>query len=416
MAIKIRSGGRGGARGGKHTKAGGRSKQKLPFRDMPVDASVVAGALQNAFGRAFLTANRNGQLARTDPFGLSMSRLGDCPRQNAYRLAGVPPTDSELGLDDEARAAQLGVMAHNFLLPLLAQALAGAAVEAPVELPVELPGGSVVTVDGRLDLYTSAFAGGVLDLKTLRAHALGDTAHHPTPAQHRDQVFGYAAAALRKGWHVAWVAWAYMDRSSGEIYIRVQPFGPDEFVEVETRVRSIAEGAMNPNSVSRGGRAPGLCWECDTCPWLQECWGNGAKPGDPTVLRTHDNTEIEEAAAEYMQLRDEKKAIDERMKYLRAVMGRPRSGRYGDSQIVYGKAFRRFSQAKAEALLDEFGVGVEEYTDWADGSMLVRRAVPLAVPSPRAPGVDHSDDDHEGAGGSGGEQGVAAEGAAQGDG
>lgn len=347
----------------------------LPHKDVP----VIAAALERGVGKAFAAANAAGQQARSNLFGLSMSYLGGCRRQSAYRVAGSDPDPQYVKVmdQDEARAAMLGVWLHEGLLPHLAELLAGGEREMSVELvaPVgEEENGIVplVKVAGSADCYTRAAGGGVVDLKTVGAFKLADIdAFGPRP-RHRDQVRGYAAAVVQMGLPVAWTAWAYLDRGDGSVRVVVEPFGREEYVGVLRQVRYLVGFAKDPESAPRDERGPQLSWVCDTCPFLRRCWGPDAEPGDKSGIAVHDDQEIAFAGEQVVELRAQRTALDKRIDFYKAQVGRPDAGRYGGVTVSYGRNGLKADAPKMEERLRELGEPIPMVP--TAGNTYIRRA------------------------------------------
>jgi hypothetical protein len=222
-------------------------------------------------------------------------------------------------------------------------------------------------------MYTPALGGIVIDLKTLYAHGLGNIAKYGPREEHRSQVRGYATAFVRAGYRVSSVAWMYMDRSSGLLKVKVEPFDLDGQVATDNAVREIVRWALDPDGAPRGHRGPGITVECDSCPWLRRCWGRSARPGDPRVMAVHNDAELEDALEKFTEWRDKETAARKEKNYWSARVGRPALGSYGGVDVTYGVRSTRFSQEKAERLLEQLGVDPKLYRDEVDGSRIVRR-------------------------------------------
>jgi hypothetical protein len=326
--------------------------------------SVLARALERATAAAFKSANRRGQDKRgARLWKLSMSGLGGCPREAAYRLAEVEPSDPALAYDREARQAQIGVWIHEGLLPEFEEVLHHAEIELPVELrvPVKTPDGQwerELVVPGTTDCYSRVMGGGVLDVKTVYAYHLGDVDHEGAHEAHRKQVRGYATALRQMGLPVAWVAWLYLDRSSGEELVMVEPFDEQAEVETEDHVRWLWSLRQAPDHAPRGERGPGLSVVCDGCAWLKQCWGPDAESGDSRALRVHDRPEIEMAGRQYKELGAQIKALTEQQEVYGAMVGRPDPGAYGEIVIGYQGDGEKTDAKEAERLLGLHGIEV----------------------------------------------------------
>lgn len=332
----------------------------LPLAAVP----VLEKALERAAGRAFKKMNRAHQEQRGERmWALSMSGLGGCPRESAYKLAHVPPSDPELAYDTEARQAMLGTIIHQEFLPAFGDALAHADIEMPVELrvPIYADDGSVereIVITGTTDCYTHVMGGGVIDLKTIGAYMLGGVEHDGVREEHRVQVRGYATAIRQWGMPVAWVAWLYMDRASGEVLVHVEPFTEDAELATEDRVRWLWKQSAAPDAAPRGHRGPGLSVECDGCAWLKQCFGPDAEPGDSSTLQVHSNEDIAFAARKYRELLDKISPLEKDKEMYGAMIGRPEPGVYGDVTVTFGASSEKTDDKRAVELLREYGIPV----------------------------------------------------------
>ncbi|MFR9675875.1 hypothetical protein [Streptomyces sp. TR02-1] len=240
-------------------------------------AEEVAGAVHGLVRDAFTAYTRYHQKKQEQEgklFGLRMSSLGGCVRECAYRLSGTEPSDSELALDGENRAANVGTWIHEGLLPWMA-AVAG---NAGYEVKVSLRAGKD-TVPGSLDLFV--YIDGVLiDLKTGMEYDA-----------HRMQVGGYALACQQDPDRETprWVVWLQLDRTDRQVRekVVVEEWTEDYALEVLEHVWDIQRHAKAPDEAPRWDaferpmRGPGLSYVCDGCPWLRRCWGEKAEPGQP---------------------------------------------------------------------------------------------------------------------------------------
>lgn len=358
----------------------------LRFAPLPAaGVAVLAGALERGVGKAFAAANTRGQEARRNLFGLSMSYLGGCQRESAYRIAGLDPDPQYVHVmnDDEARAAMVGTWIHDGLLPELAALLAGGEHEKRVELVVPVGDTEdgvtpLAKVDGSADCYTQAAGGGVIDLKTVGAFKLGDIDVYGAKERHRKQVRGYAAALVQMGVPVAWTAWLYLDRGNGSVKAVVEPFGEEEYVGVLRRVRHLVALAEDPDYAPRDERGPGLSWVCDGCPFLRRCWGPSAEPGSSRAIAVHDNPGIAAAGEMVVELRAEHTALGKKIDFLKAQVGQPEAGQYGGITVSYG---RDSTKPDADAMvkrLEELGEPIPRVPK--PGNTYIRRAAVKALP------------------------------------
>lgn len=297
-------------------------------------ASFVAGLIPLAFRAATRKRER-------DPHQVSLSGLGACTRQVAYKLAGAPVTDPLTGLEED-RTANLGTWQHQGLLPRVRALVSRARSEMRVVLSLgglELP--------GRLDLWVPQFGGGVIDLKTTREWGLDQAVRRGMRGSHRSQVRGYALACVQAGRPCAWYAVIYLDRATGDHEVLAEPFDQEAAQWVCDRVEEIKRAALNPRLAPREERGPGLSPVCDSCPWLRSCWGPTAVPGLPggqsaLARRGHvvDAQKVAAAAQLYDHGRDQESAGRSAKEFARAILSTTRAGTYGAWELSWGRRGR----------------------------------------------------------------------------
>ena len=352
----------------------------LRFAPLPkADVEVLARTLDRGVGRAFAAANTRGQEARRSLWGLSMSYLGGCRRESAYRIAGLDPDPQYVHVmnEDEARAAMVGTWIHDGLLPELAALLAGGEHEMRVELVAPV-GDTVdgvtplVKVDGSTDCYTRAAGGGCIDLKTVGAYKLGDIDVFGPRNRHRVQVRGYASALVQAGLPVAWTAGVYLDRGDGSVKTVVEPFGEEEYVATLRQVRYLVELAKEPDSAPRDERGPGLSWVCDGCPFLRRCWGKDATPGSSKAIAVHDDEDIAFAGEQVVALRTEYNALEKKIDFFKAQVGKPEAGQYGGITVTYGRDGVKPDVPAMIKRLEELGERIPQVPK--SGNTYIRRA------------------------------------------
>lgn len=327
-------------------------------------AEQVAQRLKQGVSDAYRRYTADRQSEREDLYALTMSGLGGCSRQAAYRIARTPP--SEDLVFTEMREANLGTMIHLGVLPPLAELLDG--VE---ELPVTLTAHGL-TVKGRADLYSRAL-NAVVDLKTVglsKFSALGDD----ISPSHWMQIAGYALAVAQSGQRVDWLAWIYLDRSGGAEHVVVEPFDDIAIKQVEDRLAELAAYAEQPDAAPRGQRGPGLSYVCDGCPWLRTCWGQDAEPGVASVQRVlvHDNAGVARALQLYSDARKrEVEACDDK-DFARAMFSSYDPGQYGGWQFGWSNPSTTNDKDAAVDLLKQAGIPVPQKT--TARRLIVKRA------------------------------------------
>lgn len=322
---------------------------ELPAAD-ELTASQLREVASAAVAQAFVAYTTEAQQAREDLYALTMSGLGNCTRQAAYRLARTPP--SEPLRFAQMREANIGTMMHLGLLPRLAALLGG-----QEEIDVVLRVGDL-TIKGRTDLYSAALKA-LLDLKTVGQYkftALPDVANRA----HRLQVAGYALAAVQDGKAVRFIAWIYVDRSSGAEYVVVEEW-TDELVElVEQRCAELVVFAEEPDAAPRDERGPGLSVICDGCPWLRACWGEDAEPGVVGAQRilAYDHDGVAQALALYDKARAAESAAKADKEFARSMFAGYDTGRYGDFEFGWTSESEVEDKDAAVELLAAAGIPI----------------------------------------------------------
>lgn len=322
-----------------------------------VDSSIISGFLDEAVAGAFTAENERRQEDR-DPTRMTMSGLGSCTRRNAYSVAGVEPTD--LPDPEEARQALLGTGIHDWYLPALARIITektGAPCDVEHRVTLHALG---LEINGNLDL---AFDDVLLDLKTVREWKLGGVRRVGAFNEHRVQVNGYALARYQAGHDVRWVAYLYMDRTTGEVQPVVEPFNGEAGLAVLRRVETIKRFAeQDPDAAPREGRGPGVSMMCDRCPWLRRCWGVDAKPGETgaqTLIATT-TAGLREILALYVQAAAVAGAADRDKAFAKLVLERTKPATYDGYVLSRGKGGRMDDVVKMKEILTGLGIPIPE--------------------------------------------------------
>jgi hypothetical protein len=305
---------------------------------------------------------------------MSLSRLGGCSRDVAFRVSGTTPTDP--GLDGDKRQASLGTWLHSGLLPSMRASRRGVRTEVPVTLSA-----AGLTLPGHADLWWRRNAGEgdvVLDVKSVKEWGLGQVRTKGPKDAHWDQADGYCLALRQtKQADVRWSGVVYVDRATGDYEPFIRPFGPAEAARVMERMAVVAKWRQDPMAAPRDEDGPGLSWLCDHCPFLRACWGPLAKPGDWSVVgvdpEQHD--QITAALEEYDTARSAAAAADDRMKAARARLDRARSGQYGEIHLSWrgGSNGGQINKPAAWDALIDAGVDLYELAQ-EQGLSLPRRA------------------------------------------
>lgn len=293
----------------------------------PLTADALKELLGDAVDAAFRAYTAMVQNQREDLYALTMSGLGGCTRQAAYRLARTPP--SEELIFTEMREANLGTMIHLGLLPHMAHQLGGRE-----EIPVEMTMHGLV-IKGRSDLYIEPLAT-VSDLKTVGTYkfvALADTVNRT----HRLQVAGYGLGVAQSGRPVQFVSWIYLDRATGQHRIVIEEFSDELIQAVDDRCAELEAFAAQPDAAPRDERGPGLSVICDSCPWLRECWGDDARAGVVGAQRIliHDHAGVTRSLELYDEARAREKTASDDKEFARAMFSSFDPGIYGDWEFSF---------------------------------------------------------------------------------
>lgn len=319
-----------------------------------VDGSIIEGFLDEVVAETFESENTRRQEDR-DPTRMTMSGIGGCTRRNAYSVARTEPTDQPG--PEEARMALLGVGAHDWFLPAMARVILrkiGAVCD--VEHPVTLTVGGL-TINGQLDL---AFDDVVTDLKTIREWKLGVIRRRGAYDEHKLQVYAYALARFQAGHNVRWVAYLYMDRSTGEVQVVVEPFTTAAAEAVLRRVEDIVALSADPDTAPRDGRGPGVSLICDRCPWLRRCWGPDAKPGKtgPQTVLADDPIGLREILALYAAAAAIAGAADRDKEFAKLVLARTTDGPHGAYVLGHAKAGETDDTVAMKQILTDLGIPI----------------------------------------------------------
>lgn len=330
-----------------------------------VEASLSAGVAE-AFRRASAASAR-------PPHRASMSGLGGCTRQFAYKLA-LTPVDDPPPPGGESRAALLGTWIHAGLLPWLVDVFGGATMEQPVvlsaagvEVAADRPGWLVETAGTYDLLVVMLLPNGTLlitvDLKTTGERKLAAVRRRGVFAEHRMQVRGYGAALWQAGVPVRHLAWLYLDRSTGAVEPIVEPFTNDALMAPILRVAEArAHADLNPDAAPRQTaagrrmRGPGLDVECDGCPWVRRCWPGAERGqvGAQAALAREDGG-VEAAAALLADATDRASAAERDKELAKAILSGTEPGLYGPWLVERLGGGTRPDAKAAEALLAGYG-------------------------------------------------------------
>lgn len=318
--------------------------------DVAYTASELGRILSAAVVDAYVAYTTEKQKARDDLLALTMSGLGGCTRQAAYRLARTEPTEKLVF--GPMREANIGTMIHEAMLPTMAMLLGGTE-----EIAVQLTAGEL-SIAGRSDLYVEPLAT-VADLKTVGGYKFGGLSE-TVNRSHKLQVAGYALAVRQAKKPVDWIAWIYMDRSSGAEHVIVEPFTDDTVALVEDRCAELSMYAKDPEAAPRDERGPGLSYVCDGCPWLRACWGDDAEPGvigaQKILARDHDG--VSRALALYDDARVRERDASADKEFAKAMFTGYDAGNYGEWSFGWSNAGETEDKDAAVELLRQAGIPV----------------------------------------------------------
>lgn len=335
--------------------------------------------ITEAVGTAFSTMSAD---RARDPHSLSLSGLGRCTRKAAYQLAGTPVSD--VFTPGQQRAANLGTMIHDLLVPRIAQVLGGR-----FEQKVSLRGGGLV-LDGRYDVWDPEF-GEVTDVKTVGENRLSSVRRYGAFKEHRIQGWGYGLALHQAGEQVNRVNILYLDRSRGDQELVQLPFSRATALKVLDRVAELKYHAGEPDNAPRDpdGRTrrigPGWSFECNDCPFLRRCWGPDAKPHQREIS-AHLPVGAEEVEAVCKALVDARERETEAAKdveWFRSRLRRARPGEYGPYALKKTPGYARTDQAAMKARLEEHGLEVPMMTTAAGVSVSVIRTTVVKTVKPK---------------------------------
>jgi hypothetical protein len=344
--------------------------------------------LTGALGGAFTAMSD--ERAR-DPHRLSLSGLGRCTRRAAYQIAGTPVSDVfEPG---QHRAANLGTILHDALVPRLAKQLG-----ATYEEEVLLRGGGL-ELRGTYDIWEAGL-GEMTDLKSVGEHRLSTVRRFGAFREHRVQGFAYALAQYQAGLPVKAVNLLYIDRARGDHEVVNLPFTRGHALKVLDRITEIQFHAADPDNAPRDpdGRrkriGPGWSFECNDCPFLRRCWGPDAKPGNKNLRSQEpaDDAEVEAICAALVRAREIKTEAEKDMEWYRIRLGQANPNTYGPYQLTNTPGHEIPDQAAMRARLEQLGEQVPTQTTAGTvGVRVVKKVVAKTAANPKEVTPDAAD-------------------------
>jgi len=285
------------------------------------------------------------QIVQRDPYvalgSVTASMMGQCSRQVSYALRdGQPEREDD---PDGSPTAYLGTAIHERLLPDLAEILGG---EIEQEVSWDSPLGLVIT--GHADLVTPT---AVVDVKTVSGRYYPIVLERP-PRNHLWQVLVYALAAEKDEGYLL-----YVNRDTGERFVREVDFAEHLPVMLDW-LGAAAVG--EPEEHVREQRGPDLSIICDSCPWVEECWGHGPVGRLPQSVIVGE-VGVETALRNYADARYTEGQAKADKEFWRSVIAGHEPGAYGgfslswrgsdgETPVIDGDA--------AKAMLESYGLDV----------------------------------------------------------
>lgn len=321
-------------------RGGGRARRREMERQGQAIANYYTRAVERAFDRA-------GAARARDVHALSMSQIGKCLRQSAFKVAGTPPDAS--WSEHYGRKAQVGTWLHEGFLPALgerdaplpdAEGPATAACATGTNETAVLLRAAGIEIPGTYDRYEPDAPHGptVIDAKTV-GDWMWEQVLDPRkgmPMEYVWQSRAYATALLQEGKAVEWLVWVFLHRESGEEWPVVMPFTPDDALAVLRRVADIVRASADPRKAPREAPGPSAWLKrnfspCDGCPWLEQCWGQARPPVAPQAVMAAEVPQgAQRAVAAYAAERTVKASGEAGMAFSRAVMTGVPAGVYED--------------------------------------------------------------------------------------
>lgn len=211
-----------------------------------------------------------------DPRKVSASAVGSCLRASAWRLAGVPFSDEELG----NAAAFIGGAIHEKLAKRIAARRQDIAIEHDITYSYR-----GINWPGRLDYYDTLSVlagvtgtGSLVDIKTCGDYSWGRAVAGEISYEHMMQGNTYGAGCEQAGWEVTELRWVYIHRASGRVTELAVPYhSAPARAALNARLDAILDAALAPETAEREGKGlvpeDGGGWsECNSCPFRSTCW------------------------------------------------------------------------------------------------------------------------------------------------
>jgi hypothetical protein len=189
-----------------------------------------------------------------------MSEIGaECPRQLAYKVAGVPPVN----FSSEPMPSLTGTGMHAELAAIFSR-LDGGTGRYLIESPVKLRGDEGIEIPGTVDLYDRRRRI-VIDWKTTKAARLRKVRAEGPPGRYLTQIQCYAAALAQTGETPERVAIVYLphDGSLNDLWAYTAAIDPDVPIQALRRYREILNAVAPGNDpLAVDAQPTRLCGYC----------------------------------------------------------------------------------------------------------------------------------------------------------
>lgn len=257
-----------------------------------------------------------------DPRRPSASAIGGCQRAAAWRLAGVPFSDDELGNP----AAFIGSAIHERLAARIAARGLPIAIEHDVVYSYR-----GVNIPGRLDYYDTLSvlsgldgSGSLVDIKTCGDVSWARAVAGKVPYEHAMQGNVYAAALEQAGYTVTELRWVFVHRASGRVTEYAIPYeSAPARATLNARLDEIIDAAAAPETAEREG--PGIIPEpgwspCNSCPFRTACWPGAGADAPMGPHRREELVRADRLGMRYLAARCARDAAADDMAVARAAL------------------------------------------------------------------------------------------------
>ncbi|MFF9478053.1 hypothetical protein [Streptomyces sp. NPDC014733] len=321
-----------------------------------------------------------------------------CARRAGYLLHGHTPTDG-----GEMRKAILGTWLHAGILAAAREEY-GWIIERRVEDDtirghidaVQLDSATARRLPARLRPTLPAEETTVEDVKTKSTYQWDNVLRHGASEAEIRQVVLYASLLATEGFAdidgqrqlarigevpVGRIRFRFINRDNGDDHIQEMAFTSKRARGARWWVTTILD-ARTPEDLPRSFPGPGLSAVCDNCPFKTACWGPAFAGRRPQSILVHDDAERAEVLAEYVEVTEKMKPLNDRQKQLRAMLDGSEPGVYGDNALSWtgGNPTKVTDVDAMVALYEQAGLTVPMAPDIAAmGAQLKAAKIPLPV-------------------------------------